>query len=146
MSASRRQDIITALATALGNVSSFTGRVYGWKLDPTDLLAANKTPCVCYKDIGEKISASSISPSGGRQKHELEMEFLILCQGADADTTIRTLLQTFYGVFKTDRTLGNKLDFVSNISDELQIEQESKTEAAALVKLTFEYQTPSFDF
>lgn len=146
MSASRRQDIITALASALGNVSSFAGRVYGWKLIPTDLLEASQTPCVYYKDTGEKITNTHISPSQGRQEHRLEIEFLILCQGANADTTMRGLLKDFYAVFSTDLTLGKKFDWISDVSDEMEVEQESKTEAHALVKMSFVYLTNSFNY
>jgi hypothetical protein len=146
MSDSRRQDIIDKLDTTLKAITSFAGHVYGWKLDPTDLVVNKQLPCICYKDIGEDITPSAICPSHGKQKHDLKMEFLILAQGADSDKTARELLKLFYAAIGTDQTLSGLCDWAKDISDEMQVEQDSKTDAAILVKMTFEYQTVSFTY
>lgn len=146
MSKSRRQQIMEMLETTLKAVPSLGGNVYSWKTDADDLIRTDKVPCLLFKDSGEEITASSISPKNGRQKHGLSIEFLLIATGTGADASVRGLLKDVYSAIGTDQTLGGLVDWVTSISDEMQVEQEAKTEAAIQIRMTFEYQTTAFDF
>jgi len=148
MSTSMRQDIMDALKTLLASVSEVK-TCDTWKKEPLDILNADPavTPAILIRDKGEQISPSTLgSPSRGKWRHELQVEILILCQGSNCEADVREYLRLLWAQLLTDPKLGNKVDQVINISDEMEVVQEAKAYATVLVRMSFTYDKLAFTF
>jgi hypothetical protein len=154
MADSKRQQIVDALIVRLKEIqkgdtytTDLGKSVHLWNFKPLDLESGELLPAVCVKDSSSTIEPGRLMTPKGKQKHSLKIECLIINSkepGKEADATGRELLKDFYAVIGKDQTFGGLADWVTDISDEFQVEQDGKTVSNILVKFSIQYETAAF--
>jgi hypothetical protein len=145
-----RQQVMDALETRLKTVLISNGystnagqKVYPWRLEP---FTPADMPGIALRDPGEDVEAEAIKTPKGRQLHKMRVELYLCATGSDAVSTARAMILDVMAAIGTDPTFGGLIDWVSDIKDEVQADQEDNLVCSALVSMTFNYRREAYSY
>lgn len=96
----RREQILTALATALSSTSGVSGRAYRSRVEP---IARNESPAL----IVEPVSDTPVQPDTiGRLTWQLTVRVTVYVRSATPDSSADSIVQSLYSKVMADPTLG----------------------------------------
>jgi hypothetical protein len=137
----KRQDIITALKSQLGNIKITNGyntdlglSVHEWRLSPFD---ESELPAVEIRD-----EVSNVSQDNNNVYVDNALDITITAYGSEtsaAGTRGRLYLEDIFAAIGTDEQLGGGAYDINIDSGSLDAEQESTLNVAAIVKITAYY-------
>jgi hypothetical protein len=103
------------------------------------VVEASELPCVLVRDPLDEISNITV---GGKQQHQLNVEFEIRCEGgSDTDEDIRQAIADVYAAIGTDTRWSNLATNTTPVSDESTILQGDKIIGAALIRINIAFIT-----
>ena len=146
MAASIRQQIISAMVTRLGTITTANGYLTNignsvalWR---TTEFEKWEMPSCSIADTQDTAEVSDLRPNGGHERHKLTVEILAVI--SDGDNTPATLEQARADIINAigiDPRWGGVAEWTTPSGDNKQISQKDKVFGAVKVTVTVSYRT-----
>lgn len=135
----RRERIISALATSLASVSGVNGRVYRSRVEP---IARNESPAVIIEPVNDQVT---IPDAIGRIQWRLTVRVMVYVRANVPDQSADSIVQSVYSIVMADPTVGGYAMDVHPVS--VSFEMLEADVAAGVITNEFEilYQTAFAD-
>ncbi len=145
MATSIRQQIIDALVTLLGTITTGNGyetsigsNVFEWR---TDNWQESEVPGVAVSDPDE-----SVERKGIKDYHSLSISFEVKTSGSTSTTVFRDAIADIDKALSTDPTLGGLVQSMTPVDNESAVvEKADKIFASTTIKIIAVYRTAMFN-
>ena len=146
MPVSKRQQIVDAIDARLKTITTANGyntdagnNVFEWRSYPLD--ENSELPALVYRDT-EEIESLAV---GGYQLHTLTIEIEGYVVGANAARDLRALIADVIKAIGTDLTWGGLAEDTRPVEESIEIDQEERKIAGAVIRIEIDYRTQAFD-
>jgi hypothetical protein len=148
MADSKRQQIIDKIDTRLKTILKTNGyltdagaHVYDWLMRP---ISPDVFPALVYRDPIENDEAATTGTIG-YHRHQLTCEIEVLSSGSTALDNVRQILADIVTAIGTDTKWGGLAQSTNPGATRIDVDQESKAIAGALITFTITYLTKAWN-